>query len=167
MKSLVHSIIKRTGFISVCENWDRYNFKALLRLVKSFVLSIWDTRKNKLYDDQDSETSGCSCSCPLTGVLTSSACVCGCMWSMASVLRQQHEYFILMQEPTKKLLHPFHLFFCFIALYHYVLTPTFIIVLSSVSLNLAILSLLSGVLCEIFCYEMETYVMLRDSKCIQ
>ena len=95
------------------------------RLVKSFILSIWDTRKNKLYDDQDSEPSGCSCSCscPLTGVLTSSAS--GCMWSMASVLRQQHEYFILLQEPTKKPLHPLHLLFCFRALYHYVLTPTF------------------------------------------
>ena len=27
----------------------------------------------------DSETSGCSYSCPLTGDLTSSACVCGCV----------------------------------------------------------------------------------------
>ena len=25
-----------TGFISGCENWDRYDFKALLKLVKSF-----------------------------------------------------------------------------------------------------------------------------------
>ena len=29
--------------------------------------------------DQDGETSGCSCSCPLNGDLTSSACVSGCM----------------------------------------------------------------------------------------
>ena len=50
-----------------------------LRLVKSFILLIWDTRKNKLYGDRDGETSGCSCSCPLTGDLSSSACVCGCM----------------------------------------------------------------------------------------
>ena len=34
---------------------------------------------NKLYGNQDGngETSGCSCSCPLTGDLSSSACVCG------------------------------------------------------------------------------------------
>ena len=66
----------RTGFISGCENWDRY---ALLKLVKSFVLLVWDTRKNKLYGDQDGTTPGCSYSCPLTGDLTSSACVCGCV----------------------------------------------------------------------------------------
>jgi len=40
----------------------------IIRLVKSFVLLIWDT---KLYGDHDGETSGCSC--PLTGGLTSSA----------------------------------------------------------------------------------------------
>ena len=75
LKSLVHSIISR-GL-----NWERYDFKALLRLVKSFILLIWDTRKNKLYGDQDgnSETSGCSCSCPLTGDLSNSARVCGCV----------------------------------------------------------------------------------------
>ena len=49
---------------------DRYDFKALL---------IWDTRKNKLYGDQDGTISGCSCSCPLTGDRTSSACICGCV----------------------------------------------------------------------------------------
>ena len=60
---------------------QRYDFKALLRLVKSFILLIWDTRKNKLYGDQDGngETSGCFCSCPLTGDLSSSACVCECV----------------------------------------------------------------------------------------
>ena len=70
---------ERTGFVLGCENWERYYFKALLRLVKSFILLIWDTRKNKLYGDQDGngETSGCSC--PLTGDLSSSACVCGCV----------------------------------------------------------------------------------------
>ena len=61
------------------ENWDRYDIKALLKLVKSFVLLVWDTRKNKLYGDQDGTTPGCSCSCPLTWDLTSSACVCGCV----------------------------------------------------------------------------------------
>ena len=71
--------LNRTGFILGCENWDRYDFKALLKLVKSFVPLVWDTRKNKLYGDQDGTTSGCSCSCPLTGDLTSSACVCGCV----------------------------------------------------------------------------------------
>ena len=47
------SVLNRTGFILGCENWDRYDFKALLKLVKSFVLLVWDTRKNKLYGDQD------------------------------------------------------------------------------------------------------------------
>ena len=56
--------------ISGCENWGRYDFKALLKLAKSFVLLIWYTRKNKLYGDQDGTTPGCSCSCPLTGDLT-------------------------------------------------------------------------------------------------
>ena len=42
---------KRTGFALGCENWDRYN----------------------------GETSGCSRSCPLNGIFTSSACVCGCV----------------------------------------------------------------------------------------
>ena len=57
------------------------NFKALLRLVKSFILLTWDARKNKLYGNQDGngETSGCSCSCPLTGDLSSSVHVCGCV----------------------------------------------------------------------------------------
>ena len=32
----------------------------------------------KLCGDQDGTTPGCSCFCPLTGDLTSSACVCGC-----------------------------------------------------------------------------------------
>ena len=68
----------RTGSILGCENWDRYDFKALLKLVKSFVLLlVWDTRK--IYDDQDGTIPGCSCSCPLTGGLTSSTCVCGCV----------------------------------------------------------------------------------------
>ena len=55
---------ERTGFVLGCENWERYNFKALLRLVKIFILLTWDTRKNKLDGDQDGngETSGCSCS---------------------------------------------------------------------------------------------------------
>ena len=44
---------ERTGFVLGCENWERYDFKALLRLVKSYILLIWDTKKNKLYGDQD------------------------------------------------------------------------------------------------------------------
>ena len=72
----------RTGFILGCENWDRYDFKALLQLVKNFVLLVCDTRKNKLYGDQDGATPGCSCSCPLTGDLKAPpACVDA--WSMA------------------------------------------------------------------------------------
>ena len=77
MRSLLN--FNRTGFILGCGNWDRYDFKALLKLVKSFVLLVWDMRKNKLYGDQDGTTPGCSGSCPLTGDLTSSACVCGCV----------------------------------------------------------------------------------------
>ena len=52
---VLKSLVQKTGFILVCENW------ALLRLVKSFVLLIWDTGKN---GDQEGETSGYSCSCP-------------------------------------------------------------------------------------------------------
>ena len=55
------------------------NFFAFLELVKSFVLLKWDVRKNGLYGDQDGASSGCSCSCPLTGDLTSSVCVYGCV----------------------------------------------------------------------------------------
>ena len=40
--------LNRTGFILGCENWDRYDFKALLKLVKSFVLLVWGMRKNKI-----------------------------------------------------------------------------------------------------------------------
>ena len=72
---------KRTGFVLKTENWERYDFKALLGLVKIYILLIRDTRKNKLYGDQDGtgETSGCSCSCLLTGDLTSSTCIRGCV----------------------------------------------------------------------------------------
>ena len=80
LQIIVHSIIKRINRLYYrVENWDRYDFKALLKLVKSFVLLIWDTWKNKIYGDQDGETSVCSCSCPLTGDHASSACVCGYM----------------------------------------------------------------------------------------
>ena len=34
----------------------------------------------------DGEISGCSCSCPLTGDLTSSACVCGCVVNDVSAM---------------------------------------------------------------------------------
>ena len=37
------------------------------------------------YGDQDGTTPGCSCSCPLTRDLTSSACVCGCVVNGVSV----------------------------------------------------------------------------------
>ena len=46
-------------------------------LIKSFVLLIWDTRTKELYGDQDGIPSGRSC--PLTGDLASSTCVCGCV----------------------------------------------------------------------------------------
>ena len=62
-----------------------YDFKALLRLVKSFVLSGIVYSRNKFYGDRDGETSGCSCS--LTGGdHTSSACVCGCVINGVSAM---------------------------------------------------------------------------------
>ena len=37
LKSIVHSIIKRINRLYLrVENWDKYDFKALLKLVKSF-----------------------------------------------------------------------------------------------------------------------------------
>ena len=45
------------------ENWNRDDFKALLKQVKSFVLLIWEARKKELHGDQDCVVSGCSCSC--------------------------------------------------------------------------------------------------------
>ena len=60
----MHLIILIRQVILGCENWNRYDFKALVY------------RKN---NDQDGTTPGCSCSCPLTGDLTSSTCVCGCV----------------------------------------------------------------------------------------
>ncbi len=59
-----------------CENWDRYDFEALLKLVRSFVLYIWDAG---MYGDHSDAISDCSSSCPLTGGPTSSACVHGCV----------------------------------------------------------------------------------------
>ncbi len=49
-----------------------------LKLVKSFVLLIWDTRK----DDQDGETSGYSCFCPLLKILQAPLANVGA-WPMA------------------------------------------------------------------------------------
>ena len=79
--------LERTGFVYRCENCDRHDFKGVLRLVKSFALLIWDTRKNELYGDQDNETSLCSCS-----DWRSYNCVYVGAWSMAYVLQQRHEY---------------------------------------------------------------------------
>lgn len=77
LRSLGHSIVLIGQVLGLgYENWDKYDFKAL---VKSYILSIWDTRKNFWYDDRAGAFSGCSCSCPLTGDLTSSACICGCV----------------------------------------------------------------------------------------
>ena len=49
LRSLASTLDNRKGFILGCENWDRYDFKALSKLVKSLVLLMWDTtcRKNK------------------------------------------------------------------------------------------------------------------------
>ena len=57
------------GFILGCQNWDRYDIKSLLKLVKSCIL----VRIN--YGSHDGVISGCSCSCPLTGGLISSICM--------------------------------------------------------------------------------------------
>ncbi len=54
----------KAGFILESENWDRYDFEALLKLVRSFVLSIWDARKDNLYGDNSDAISDCSSSCP-------------------------------------------------------------------------------------------------------
>ena len=83
-EELVHSIVSFERTVLGCENWERYDFEALSRLVKSL---IWETRKNKLYGDRDGtgETSGCSCSSPLTGDLSSSTCICGCVVDGVSV----------------------------------------------------------------------------------
>ena len=58
-----------------CEMWDRYDFKALLKLLSYCIINL-DTKK--LFD-QDVVTSDCSSSCLSTGKLTSSACVGGCV----------------------------------------------------------------------------------------
>ncbi len=65
-----------------CENWDRYDFEALLRLVRSFVISIWDARKDNLYGEHSDAISDCSSSCSLTGVLPAPPAFVGA-WSMA------------------------------------------------------------------------------------
>ena len=39
--------VEKTVFVLGCENWNWSNFKALLSLVKNFVLSVWDARKNE------------------------------------------------------------------------------------------------------------------------
>ena len=31
---------ERTGFVLGCENWERYDYKALLRLVKSYFINL-------------------------------------------------------------------------------------------------------------------------------
>ena len=43
---------ERTGFVLGCEKWDRSNFKALLSLVKNFVLSTYFTTCSTLYTVQ-------------------------------------------------------------------------------------------------------------------
>ena len=43
--------------------------------------------------DQDGTTPGCSCSCPLTGDLTSSACVCGCVVNGVSATAATSVYY--------------------------------------------------------------------------
>ena len=77
----------KTGFVLGGENWDRYDFKTI---IKSFVLLIWDTRKNKIYGDQDGETSCCSFSCPLTAwilyLFTSPTCMRMCLYLCITLL---------------------------------------------------------------------------------
>ena len=74
----------------------QYDFKALLRVL------IWDTRRNKLYGDQDGTgaTTGCSCYCPLTGDLASSACVCGCVVNGVSAMVATRVYYCYHTQYT-------------------------------------------------------------------
>ena len=75
LKSLVHSIILRDQALFLgCEIWDRYDFKALLKLLRCCIINL-DTKKI-FYNVV---TSDCSSSCRSTGKLTSSACVGGCV----------------------------------------------------------------------------------------
>ncbi len=56
------------------EIWDRYDFKALLKLLRCCIINLGT---KKIFCDV--VTSDCSSSCLLTGNLTSSACVGGCV----------------------------------------------------------------------------------------
>ncbi len=84
--SALDDSFSKAGFILGCENWDRYDFEALLKLVRSFVLSIWDARKDNLYGDHSDAISDCSSSCPLTRGPTSSACIRGCVVNGVSAM---------------------------------------------------------------------------------
>ena len=82
------STLNRTGFILGYENWDMYDFKALLL--------IWDTRKNKLCGNQDGAIPGCSYSCSLTVDVTSSACICGCVVNGVSAIYSSSRSIIIL-----------------------------------------------------------------------
>ena len=42
--------IEKTAYVLGSELWE-YNFDDLLRLVKEYVVGVWDVRKQKLYGD--------------------------------------------------------------------------------------------------------------------
>ena len=55
----------------------------MIKTTGNLVLLISDSR-NKLFGDQDGETSGCFDSCSLTGDLAISACICVCVFNGVS-----------------------------------------------------------------------------------
>ena len=42
--------VGKMSYVVGSELWEQ-NFKSLLRLVKEFIVNVWDVRKQKLYDD--------------------------------------------------------------------------------------------------------------------
>lgn len=75
------SILNHFNFILLCENWD-----LKLKLVKSFVLLVWDTSWNKLYSDQDGAPLIVLAVVLCLEIFTSSACVCRCVVNGASTI---------------------------------------------------------------------------------
>ena len=68
----------------------------MLSLVKNFVLSVWDARKNDLYGGQNGETSGLSF--PLSGDLASFARVCGCVVAGIIAMAATRVYYTTLSQ---------------------------------------------------------------------
>ena len=73
MKSFANLIIliEHAGFVLGYDNWDRYDFRALLQLLKNLCF-INLGHEEEYYGDLSSD---CFSSYPLTGEPTSSACI--------------------------------------------------------------------------------------------